>query len=258
MQGGAGSWIVTVGDEILSGHTVDTNSSWLAQQLSATPYPCSRISVVADDEDQIVEELSRARSGPPDRIFCCGGLGPTPDDRTMAALARLLQVPLVEEPTALAHIRATVERRYREGRLPSPEPNPGTLKMALVPQGAIVLQNPVGSAPPLAVPLTPERWLFALPGVPTEFREAAAQEVIPVFCAGEAARKYQQLEFQDIPESRFFPLLLELEQEYPDVRFGSYPQGRGRLVIRASAADRSRLELALATLGRRAPGSSSG
>jgi nicotinamide-nucleotide amidase len=250
------SWIVAVGDELLSGHTSDSNSAWLAARLSQGPFPCTRILVVPDQTDVIASELGAAVAGPAGRVFCCGGLGPTPDDRTMAGVALMRGVPLVEDPGALAHIRERVARRYREGRADSPEPNPGTLKMALVPRGALVLPNPVGGAPALALELPSQgerRWLFVLPGVPVELRAVFDQEIAPAFLVGQGSRTYQELHFQMVPESSFFPVLTELELGYPQVSFGSYPQSAGGVIIRASAADPQALEDAMRALRRLAP-----
>lgn len=251
----AWSWIVAVGDEILSGHTQDGNSHYLAERLRSTPHPAGRIVVVPDRVHEIVEVLHEAQGSGASRVFCCGGLGPTPDDRTAAAVASFLDVPLVQDPGTVQRIRDRVAELHRRGRLPSPEPNPGNLKMAQVPAGALVLRNPVGSAPPLAIPLSPgERWLLVLPGVPAELRAIIDEEVLPRFCSGEGAVAYAEEHFVRTPESLFYPLLLELESEFPDVRFGSYPQANpGDVVLRACAADRGRLQEAMETLRRQAP-----
>ncbi|HEY6538891.1 MAG TPA: molybdopterin-binding protein [Candidatus Dormibacteraeota bacterium] len=250
------SWIVAVGDELLSGHTQDSNSAWLARRLSGSPYPCSRIVVVPDRVPAIAAELEAAVAGGAARVFCCGGLGPTPDDRTMAAVAAMLGVALVEDPAVLAGVRARVARRFQEGRSPSPEPNPGTLKMALIPEGATVLRNPVGGAPPLAIALPGAdgaRWLFVLPGVPAELQAIFKEEIEPRYLLGDGGRVYQELFFPGVAESTFFPLLTELEDTYPQVSFGSYPQPGGGVVIRASAVDRAALDAGFAVLRLRAP-----
>lgn len=250
------SWIVAVGDELLSGYTSDTNSSWLAHRLSRSAYPCSRIVVVPDRVETIASELGSAAAAEADRVFCCGGLGPTPDDRTMAGVARMLGVELVVDEGVLAGIRDRVARRFREGRSESPEPNPGNLKMALIPQGATVLRNPVGGAPPLAIALPSDgsaRWLFVLPGVPAELRAVFDEEIEPRYLEGVGARHYLELRFEGVPESSFFPALVELESSHPEVSFGSYPQTAGGVVIRASASDAQALEEAITVLRRLAP-----
>ena len=246
------SWIIAVGDELLSGHTADSNSHFLAGRLRATPYPVSRIVVLPDRVSAIVPELSMAATGNPDRVFCCGGLGPTPDDRTYEAIAGFLGVPLLEDPATMQRIRARTAELYRQGRLESPEPNPGNRKMALVPEGSLVLRNPVGSAPPTATRLPCQgasRWLITLPGVPAELRAIVDQEVLPRFCAGGPALAFGELRYSGVAESQFYGVLTELGEEFPQVSFGSYPQPvRGELVIRASSSDGSQLARALARL----------
>jgi len=250
------SWIVAVGDELLSGHTLDSNSAWLASRLRESPHPCSRIVVVSDRVEAIAEELRAASAGDADRVFCCGGLGPTPDDRTMAAVAQMLGVALVEDPRVVASVRERVARRFEEGRAASPEPNPGTLKMAFIPEGSTVLRNPVGGAPPLAIALPSARrprWLFVLPGVPAELKAIFDQEIEPVYLRGEGGRRYQELYFPGVAESTFYPVLTELEESYPQVSFGSYPQSAGGVIIRASAVDANALAEGLEALRRLAP-----
>lgn len=255
------SWIVAVGDELLSGHTPDGNSAWLARRLSETSLPCTRIVVIGDQLEAIAAELEAALAGPADLVFCCGGLGPTPDDRTMAALARWRGVALVESLEAVERIRSRVLERYRQGRLDSPEPNLGTLKMALVPEGARLLRNPVGGAPPLALELGSAgsgRWLLVLPGVPAEFRAVVEEEILPQFVPGEGGWRFAEVRFQGTPESLLFPMLTELESLHPGAHFGSYPQAGGEVLIRASAADEPELERALFDLRRLAPPGSLG
>jgi nicotinamide-nucleotide amidase len=249
------SWIVAVGDELLSGHTSDTNSSWLAHRLSQSAYPCSRIVVIPDRVEAIAAEL-RSAAAEADRVFCCGGLGPTPDDRTMAGVAHMLGVELVVDEGVLAGIRDRVARRFREGRAESPEPNPGNLKMSLIPQGSTVLRNPVGGAPPLAIALPSAGapgWLFVLPGVPAELKAVFDEEIEPTYLSGAGGRQFRELRFEGVPESSFFPALIELEGSYPEVSFGSYPQSAGGVVIRASATETRALDEAMTVLRRLAP-----
>ncbi|MGH7640768.1 MAG: competence/damage-inducible protein A [Candidatus Dormibacteria bacterium] len=250
------SWILAVGDELLSGHVADGNSHWLARRLRRTPHPVTRIVVVPDEIGPIASELMSAAAGPAERVFCCGGLGPTPDDRTMAGVARFLEVELVQDEAVLERIRARARLRFEQGRAQSPDPNPGTLKMALIPKSAEVLPNPVGGAPPLLVPLeggAPARWLFVLPGVPAELQAIFQQVIEPHYLAGGGGRSYREQYFAPVPESRFFPALTELELTHPGVRFGSYPQPQGGVIIRASAIGEEALGAAFLELRRLFP-----
>ncbi|EQD57249.1 competence damage-inducible protein A [mine drainage metagenome] len=256
-----GTWIVAVGDELLSGHTADSNSHWLAQRLRQTPYPVRRMVVVGDSDAEIAEVMGSAVASGADRVFCCGGLGPTPDDRTVAALAAALGLPLREDAATLRRISQRLARLHQEGRIASAEPNSGHRKMALIPAGSLVLVNSVGLAPPLALPLptTGEpRWLLVLPGVPAELLTIVEEEIVPVFCQGARAAVYAEERYSGVPESQFYPVLLRLAEEYPQVRFGSYPQAQlGDVIIRACAADGTVLERAMGALREQSPPSRS-
>src|SRR2546422_8420998 len=90
------STIVAVGDELLAGFTLDTNSNWLAGRLRLLGFPLKRITVVRDRHAEIVEQLRRDLDDPEvEDVFCSGGLGPTPDDRTFEAVAAALGRELV-------------------------------------------------------------------------------------------------------------------------------------------------------------------
>jgi molybdenum cofactor synthesis domain-containing protein len=113
-----GTVIIAVGDEVLGGFTVDTNSHWLAGRVREAGFPAQRIEVVADRSDAIVEAVQRAiREKRADRVIVCGGLGPTPDDRTLEAVALALGRPVEVHPDALAHVQGIVERKHAAGRI---------------------------------------------------------------------------------------------------------------------------------------------
>ena len=250
------SWILAVGDEILSGHTADTNSAWLAARLATTAHPCVRIVVAPDDEEAVAAELRRARQAPGvDRIFCCGGLGPTPDDRTLAAVAGALDLPLREDPQALAHVRHVVERMHAAGWTADATINAGNRRMTRTPAGSIVLRNRTGMAPALAIPAAGDTWVLVLPGVPRELRTVVDEEILPLYCAGGAAVTYRALRYAGVGESSFFEALQQLGGAFPQVRFGSYPQATaGDLLIRASGPDPDQVARALTALSRMRPG----
>lgn len=154
--------VVTVGDELLLGRTVDTNAAWLGRELASLGVPVERRYTVADD----AAEIRRAVSGALDTaevVLVTGGLGPTPDDLTRDAVAELAGRPLEEDPEVLERIRA----RFRErGSADVPEPN---RRVAQVPRGARKLDNPHGTAPGLALEHL-GRLVVLLPGVPREMR----------------------------------------------------------------------------------------
>lgn len=154
--------LVTVGDELLLGRTVDTNAAWLGLELAGLGVPVLRRYTVGDDAGEIQRAVADARVSA-DLVLVTGGLGPTPDDLTRDAVAALLGLPLHVDEEVLERIRL----RFRERGLEElPEPN---RRVAEVPEGARRLDNPVGTAPGLAME-SDGALVVLLPGVPRELK----------------------------------------------------------------------------------------
>lgn len=242
--------IVMVGDELLSGHTQDSNSSFLARLAFAAGRPVAHIEVVSDDPAAIVAATLRAIDDPAiSRIAVCGGIGPTPDDRTFQAVADALGRPLELNPIAYENIAALARRMYAAGWIDKPEVSEANRRCAMVPIGSIVLTNRRGMAPPLAIDLGGDRWLFVLPGIPREFTTIVEEELIPRYFAGGAAPVVREVHYRSVPESEMYEPMLVLEREFPDVSVGSYPHVEQReLVIRVRGHDAGRVDAAVARL----------
>ncbi|MGE0709406.1 MAG: CinA family nicotinamide mononucleotide deamidase-related protein [Planctomycetota bacterium] len=153
--------ILTVGSELLRGDGLDTNSQWLSQQLEGQGHRVRLHASVLDDEGDIVRALEAACTWAP-LVFVTGGLGPTNDDLTRAAVARTAGVALRLDPDELAHIEALFQSF---GRTMSPS----NRRQAELPEGARALRNEVGTAPAFALELRGAR-VWVLPGVPREMR----------------------------------------------------------------------------------------
>lgn len=168
--------IVTIGDELLLGQTVDTNSAFLGRVLGAAGFRVCGRRAVGDDwaaiKTAVDEALSRA-----DIVLCTGGLGPTVDDLTRGAIAELFGVPTDIDESLLA----ALQERYRQRGLPMPRSN---ITQAEVPRGARVLPNRYGSAPGLALERDGHIVLL-LPGVPNELEHLTRDQVLP-FLLGRA------------------------------------------------------------------------
>jgi nicotinamide-nucleotide amidase len=162
--------IVTIGNEVLSGRTVDTNFAWLARALERVNVQVGWHSTVGDVADRIGEVLKRALERA-DGVVMTGGLGPTPDDLTRKAIATVLSRPLQLDEAVLAHVRERVKRLSR--RLPASYES-----MALLPRGAEAWVSPMGSAPGLLL-LQGEKPVILLPGVPHEMEWLASERVVP-------------------------------------------------------------------------------
>jgi nicotinamide-nucleotide amidase len=249
------SCIVAVGDELVGGFTLDTNSNWMAERLRLLGYPAKRVTQIRDRPAEIVDQLKRElEDADLTEVFVSGGLGPTPDDRTFAALAQALGRELVVWEETRARIERRVERMHSMGLLESPEVTEGNLRMARIPSGpAHVFRNRRGMAPGALYEASGKR-VFVLPGVPLELKGIFTEEIEPQFLTGGNAATVRELRFTFAVEARFYPLMRELEETHPDVSVGSYPNFETKeLVIRVLGADRRRVEDALEVIKRRAP-----
>ena len=182
MDGGV--FIVAIGDELLDGRSADRNSHWLMRQLAALGAPVTGAEVVGDAQSAIVSALRRAAARH-STVLVTGGLGPTRDDRTRAALAEFAGLSLEPDPAVLATIR---ERFAARGKTMPP----GNESQAMRPRGAVFVPNPVGTAP--GILLEVGAVLFALmPGVPSEMRRMWQDEIASVVAARVSAGSSAQL-----------------------------------------------------------------
>lgn len=163
--------IITIGDELLNGQVVDTNSAWIAKHLGALHIPVVHITSISDKEDAIQQALRQAEERA-DVIIMTGGLGPTRDDVTKAAVAAYFGTTLVHDPAVLAHVKGIF---HRSGRTNMPAMNIG---QAEVLANASVLFNDVGTAPGMAVERDGKYFAF-LPGVPFEMKFLLENRVLP-------------------------------------------------------------------------------
>jgi nicotinamide-nucleotide amidase len=247
------SAIVAVGDELLSGFVVDTNSHWLAERLRLLGHPLKRITTVRDRVEEIAEQLRHDLADPEvDLVFCCGGLGPTPDDRSFVAVAAAIGRELEINEEVRARLEGRVRRLHRAGLLDSSEMSEGNLRMARIPaQPDAVFRNRRGMAPGLMYRVEGTR-LFVLPGVPMELKDIFTEEIEPEYLAGGQAAAVREVRFRFAVESRLYPLLRELEETYTDVSVGSYPNFETKeLTIRVVGADEGRVEEVAAVVRRR-------
>jgi nicotinamide-nucleotide amidase len=159
--------LLAVGDELLAGDTLDTNSGWLAAAVRARGHRVVSMEVTADEVPQVAAAVVRARQGA-DALLITGGLGPTADDLTRDGVGAAFGLPVEERPDLLADLVAWAERAGRRAALLSAE----SRRQAALPRGALALPNPHGTAPGFVL-RDGEFWLAALPGVPTEMRAMA-------------------------------------------------------------------------------------
>ena len=207
---------MAIGDELVGGFTLDTNSHWLAERLRLLGFPAKRITAIRDRPQEIVEQVRRELVDEEvTHVFCSGGLGPTPDDRTFAALADALGRELTVWDDTRARIERRVQRMHEAGLLDSPEVTEGNLRMARIPAGpAHVFKNRRGMAPGVVYEAGGKQ-IFVLPGVPLELKAIFTEELEPQFLADGSAATVRELRFTFAVEARFYPLMKELEQSHP-------------------------------------------
>jgi molybdenum cofactor synthesis domain-containing protein len=207
--------VVTVGDELLAGDTVNTNAAWLCERLDRRNVDVRRVTVVPDDVGEIARVID-AYHAEYDAVLVTGGLGPTHDDVTMEGVAAALGRPLADSDDAREWL---AEHGYAAADLA-----PGTTHL---PEGARPLHNEVGVAPGCVADS-----VYVLPGVPAEM-EGMFESVAEQFADGERLRDSVLV---DEPESALVDRLAELRDRF-DVRVGSYPGEYVRLRVRAEDAD---------------------
>ena len=221
--------VLIIGNEILSGRTPDANLAFLAEGLNGVGIRVREARVIPDDTGAIVGTVNEVRRAF-DYVFTTGGIGPTHDDITAQCMADAFGVALIVHPEA----RRLLETHYPPGHL-----NEARLRMAMVPEGAILLPNPISRAPGFQIGN-----VFVLPGVPSimqrifeqlKYRLVGGEKVLSrsISChLGEGTLAHD---------------LGDLQQRYPDVEIGSYPYFRRgdfgvTLVLRGT--DRERLAAA--------------
>src|ERR671924_1072725 len=163
--------IVAVGTELLLGQIVDTNGSWMGEQLALAGIDCTHRQTVGDNLDRIVEALRLALSRA-DAVVVCGGLGPTQDDITRDAIAEVMGARLVQDDDVADRLVHIFSGRGR--RMPA-----NNLRQALVPEGATAIADPQpGTAPGLVCPVG-DKVVYAVPGVPYEMQEIMTRAILP-------------------------------------------------------------------------------
>ncbi|TMA66147.1 MAG: competence/damage-inducible protein A [Deltaproteobacteria bacterium] len=166
----ANAEIVAIGSELLLGQIVDTNSAWMAQRLTALGVNLYFKSVVGDNPDRMKEVIARALERA-DIVITSGGLGPTQDDLTREVVADVTGRKLVQNAEMLEQVEEHFRRRRRTM-------TPNNIRQSYMPEGAIAVKNPNGTAPCFIVE-EPRGVIYSLPGVPVEMKWLFENEVEP-------------------------------------------------------------------------------
>lgn len=242
--------IITIGDELLIGQVVDTNSAWMAQRLNEAGIELYQITSVHDDREHILKALDKAFSRA-DIVLTTGGLGPTKDDITKHVMCEYFGTILVEDSRVREHIHELYKER--------PDVlNRLTATQWLVPESATILPNRVGSAPIMVFEQT-GKLLVALPGVPHEMKIAMTEQVLPFIrlkvrgerleVSGEIIHRTMML--YGIAESTLAILIEEWENALPQSMHLAYLPKDGIIRLRLSSygeATKEEIEQQLANL----------
>ncbi len=243
--------IITIGNELLETGRLDSNSAFIGERLTVLGASVTRATTVPDDPELIRQAVENAVSEA-DVVVVTGGLGPTVDDRTRQAVARVLGRKLVLDEAVLDTVRAHFEKRG----LPMPESN---LTQAMVPEGARALENRLGTAAGLLLEHG-ETLVFVLPGVPVEMRAMLENYVCP-YLEGRGLRRLTEerlLRTIGVPESVLSERIGGIAKRLARVDVAYLPRatgvdiritGRGETLKRAKAAAESAQERLASELG---------
>ena len=227
--------MLVIGDEILSGRTRDANMYHLAGLLTEAGITLAEARVVPDDTAAIISAVNALRAGF-DHVFTSGGIGPTHDDITADAIAQAFGVGITIRPDA----RALLQAHYDRVGLPF---NDARQRMARIPDGAILIDNPISTAPGFTL-----QNVHVMAGVPAIF-QAMLASVLPKLTGGQAL--ISQTLRVDRGEGDIAAPFAALAADFPDLSMGSYPFTQNgvygtNLVIRGT--DGARVANAMARL----------
>ncbi|MBX2883722.1 MAG: hypothetical protein KTR32_27465 [Granulosicoccus sp.] len=221
--------VVLIGNELLSGRTTDANLSYIAKGLQLKGIRLIEARVVQDTEDAIVQAINSLRRECT-YVLTTGGIGPTHDDITADCIAKAFSVEISINPEAKAVLLEYFDKRGVEA-------NDDRMRMARIPHGATLIDNPVSAAPGFRMDN-----VFVLAGVP-RIMQAMFDNVLPALDAGPRIASYTVV--CDLAEGTIASALRELQDAHPSIDIGSYPGnviGQGRLSIVIKGADTGKLK----------------
>jgi len=236
--------LLSIGNELLLGNTVNTNASWVAEQVTELGGEVTRITTVGDNLEEISTAIREVLRRKPALLITTGGIGPTFDDMTLRALAKALRVGLRLNESAVSMIREHYARRFQKRRVPLTKPR---LKMALIPDTGTPIRNPVGTAPGVRI-RSGATDIFCLPGVPKEAKAIFRQTLSKVIRAKTGGMTFAEKWFKvkGVMESSLAPAIDKVMRTWRGVYIKSHPRG-----IEASGRPSIELHLSISSLNTR-------
>lgn len=218
--------IICVGNELLIGKTLNTNAQWLAKHATTLGITVNRITVVADNVNEIAHAVQETLQRKPQFTITTGGLGPTFDDKTLAGIAKALNRKLEINQKALKMVKEKYETYATKTQTGTIELTQPRIKMATIPEKTEPIPNPVGTAPGVRADLE-ETILIALPGVPSEMEASFETAIAPLLRAASGATAFHEKSIfaDDVMESTLAPLIDKVMRDNPGVYVKSHPRG---------------------------------
>ncbi|AIC16376.1 competence/damage-inducible protein A [Nitrososphaera viennensis] len=215
--------ILCVGNELLSGITLNTNAHWIAAQVAKAGGTVSRVTVVRDELDAISSAVKESLGRRPDILITTGGLGATYDDMTLEGVARALGRRVVLDKAAAEMLKNSYRRRHLHYRI-----NKVRLKMATIPEGSEPIENPVGSAPSIVIDDAGTK-VFCVPGVPVEMKAIFKEHVLPLVRKGVGSFVSKEANYfvTGVSEGMIAPALVKIVDANPRdaVYLKTHPRG---------------------------------
>lgn len=207
--------LYSIGTELIMGQIQDTNSHWIAQQILEIGGNLRRITIIPDDFEQIIQALDESVKRGTNFIITTGGMGPTPDDMTVQAVAEMTKSELMLHEPIFQHFMEKGKIKRRE------DASQGMIKMATIPKGAEVYKNSVGWAPCI-ISQKEKSTIFILPGPPKEMRPLFNDAVKPYIAKQCNKNAVVQRVIVNMYESEVSPFLQKVMQKYPQTYLKAY------------------------------------
>jgi nicotinamide-nucleotide amidase len=217
--------ILVVGNELLNGTTLDTNSHWMSQELTGLGVKVTRKTTIRDELSIISVTFQESLSRKPDWLFSIGGLGPTYDDMTIEGLSKALSKRLYLDPTAVRMLKESYVRRRKLFNQPIRRMPKSSLKMAMIPDGSTALHNSVGSAAGVFIK-SRKTAIASFPGVPSEMKAIFTEQIVPMLKKESAqfVNAEEWIELIGTSESRLAPIVSRISKKYsPLLYIKSHP-----------------------------------
>lgn len=237
--------ILCVGNELLSGITLNTNAHWISAQVAKAGGTVSRVTVVRDDLGAIATAVKESLARKPDILVTTGGLGATYDDMTLEGVARALGRKAELNKEAVEMLKRSYRRRHLKYRI-----NKVRLKMATIPEGSTPIENMAGSAPSAFIDAGTK--VFCVPGVPREMKAVLESHVLPLVREKVGAFVSRQVNYMvaGVSEAMIAPALVKIVNGNPPeaMYLKTHPQGykkttpRIRVQLVCKGADKKDVE----------------